>query len=79
MDDPLDYIDFADILQAWRSGKMEVQGTEAGKPHTGHFAKRLQGTMKHYDQDDEFGDEIEVHYFRHPDGSVADVKIKLKS
>jgi hypothetical protein len=33
--------------------------------------------MKHYDfYEDEFGDEIEIHYFRHPDGSVSDVKIK---
>jgi len=33
--------------------------------------------MKHYDRyEDDFGDEIEVHYFRHPDGTVGDVKIK---
>ena len=29
--------------------------------------------------EDEFGDEIEVHYFRHPDGRVADVKVKPRS
>ena len=38
------------------------------------------GTMKHYDRyEDEFGEEIEVHYFRHPDGSVGDVKVKPPS
>ena len=26
--------------------------------------------------EDEFGDTIEVHYFRHPGGTVGDVKIK---
>ena len=33
--------------------------------------------MKHYDiYKDEFGKKIELHYFRHPDGSVGDVKVK---
>jgi hypothetical protein len=34
------------------------------------------GTMKHYDvYQDEFGDEIEVHYFRNSDGSLGEVKV----
>jgi hypothetical protein len=36
--------------------------------------------MKHYDiYEDADGVEIELHYFRHPDGTVGDVKIKDRS
>jgi hypothetical protein len=27
----------------------------------------------------EFGDEIELHYFRHPDGTVSNVKVSPRS
>ena len=33
--------------------------------------------MKHYDlYEDQHADVIEVHYFRHPDGTVGNVKVK---
>jgi len=36
--------------------------------------------MKHYDIYKNLdGEEIEVHYFRHADGSVDDVKIRPRS
>jgi hypothetical protein len=38
------------------------------------------GILKYYEiYIDEFGVEIEVHYFRHPDGTVGDVKIRPRS
>jgi hypothetical protein len=48
-----------------------------GSPTPATSSGAAPGTMKHYDlYEDSFGDLIEVHYFRHPDGSVGDVKIK---
>ena len=36
--------------------------------------------MKHYDiYMDADGEEIEIHYFRHPDGSVGNVKVMPRS
>jgi hypothetical protein len=77
MDDPLDYIDFADIIQHGDPSKWTFKGPKPGSPKPATSPNAPPGTMKHYDlYDDEFGNEIEVHYFRHPDGSVGDVKIR---
>ncbi len=76
-EDPLDYIDIDDVLQHGDPSKWTFVGRKAGSgvPATSPLAPP--GTTKHYDiYKDEFGDDIEVHYFRHPDGSVGDVKIK---
>ena len=76
-EDPLDYIDFDDIIQHGDPKKWSFIGAKprSGVAATSSFAQP--GTTKHYDTyRDEFGDQIEVHYFRHPDGSVGDVKIK---
>lgn len=36
--------------------------------------------MKHYDlYVDEFGDKIELHYFRYTDGTVDNVKVRPRS
>jgi hypothetical protein len=76
MDDPLDFIDFADILEHGDPGKWKFKGAKAGSPTPADSPNAQPGTMKHYDvYEDEFGDEIEVHYFRHPDGSFGDVKV----
>jgi hypothetical protein len=77
MDDPLEYIDFADVMQHGDPSKWIFRGPKAGSPTPATSFAAERGTMKHYDlYEDEFGDEIEVHYFRHADGSVGDVKIK---
>jgi hypothetical protein len=77
MDDPLDYIDFADIIQHGDPGKWRFKGPKPGSPTPATSPNARPGTMKHYDlYEDVHGDEIEVHYFRHPDGTVGDVKIK---
>lgn len=76
-DDPLDYIDMDDVLEHGDPSKWKFLGPKAGSgvPATSPLA--VPGTTKHYDlYTDEFGDVIEVHYFRHPDRSVGDVKIK---
>jgi hypothetical protein len=77
MDDPLDYVDFVDVLQHGDPGKWKFKGAKAGSPTPATSPMAQSGTMKHYDlYQDEHGDEIELHYFRHRDGSVGDVKIK---
>jgi hypothetical protein len=76
-ENPLDYIDFDDIVQHGDPGQWKFVGPKfgSGVPATSPLAQP--GTTKHYDiYKDAFGDEIEVHYFRHPDGSVGDVKVK---
>lgn len=76
-EDPLDYIDMDDVIQHGDPSQWTLVGPKAGSPVPATSANALPGAMKHYDiYKDEFGDEIEVHYFRHPDGSVGDVKIK---
>lgn len=77
-EDPLDYIDFDDIIQHGDPTRWTFIGPKPGSgvPATSPHART--GTAKHYDiYTDAFGDRIEVHYFRHSDGSVADVKIKI--
>jgi hypothetical protein len=77
MDNPLDFIDFADVVQHGDPGKWKYLGPKAGSPTPATSPNASAGTMKHYDlYENEFGDTIELHYFRHPDGSVGDVKIK---
>jgi hypothetical protein len=80
MDDPLDFVDFDDVIQHGDPGKWKYVGVKPGSGVQAHSPSAPPGTTKHYDTyEDEFGDEIEVHYFRHPDGSVSDVKIKPRS
>ena len=76
-EDPLDYIDMDDVIQHGDPSRWTFVGPKVGSPVPATSPNAGSGTMKHYDiYRDEFGDEIEVHYFRHPDGSVGDVKIK---
>ncbi len=79
-EDPLNYIDMDDVIQHGDPNNWTCRGPKPGSPVPATSPKASPGTMKHYDiYEDEFGDEIEVHYFRHPDGSVSDVKIKPRS
>jgi hypothetical protein len=76
-EDPLDYIDMDDVLQHGDPSKWMFVGPKVGSPAPATSPNAPLGTTKHYDiYVDAFGDQIEVHYFRHADGSVADVKIK---
>jgi hypothetical protein len=43
MEDPLDFVDFADIIQHGDQAQMEVQGTQAGQPNTSYVAARSIG------------------------------------
>jgi hypothetical protein len=56
------------------------QGEKAGSEVPAHSPNAPPGTVKIYElYADEFVDEIELHYFRHPDGSVSNVKITPRS
>ncbi|MCY2994737.1 MAG: hypothetical protein NTY19_43780 [Planctomycetota bacterium] len=80
MDDPLDYVDITDVAVHGDPGKWRFQGCKQGSPTPATSANAPLGTMKHYDlYADEFGDEIELHYFRYTDGSVDDVKVRPRS
>ena len=71
------FIDFADILEHGDPSTWKFKGKKKGSPTPATSPDAAPGTMKHYDlYEDSFGESIEVHYFRHPDGSVGDVKIK---
>ena len=80
MDDPLDFVDFDDVLQHGDPGRWKFKGTKPGSGSTAHSANAPSGTLKIYEiYDNEFGEEIELHYFRHPDGRVSNVKVKPRS
>jgi hypothetical protein len=76
IEDPLDYIDFADILVHGDPRKWTYKGKKQGRPTPVTSPGASPGTMKHYDiYEDEFGDQIEIHYFRNSDGSLGEVKV----
>ena len=80
MDNPLEEVEFADVLQHGDPGKWRFTGTKPGSgvPATSPDAPR--GTVKVYELYlDESGREIELHYFRHPDGRVSGVKVTPRS
>lgn len=80
MDDPLEQIDPLEVQQHGDPGKWKRQGEKkgSGDPATSPLAPP--GTLKIYEiYKDEYGDEIEVHYFRHADGTVSDVKVVPRS
>lgn len=80
MDDPLEYIDFDEVLQHGDPGQWTFKGHKPGSGVPAHSPQAPPGTVKTYEiYVDAFGEEIEVHYFRHPDGSVSDVKVKPRS
>jgi len=61
-----------------RTGSSKVKRRAAGFP--AHSANAPPGTLKIYElYEDEFGDEIELHYFRHPDGTISNVKVTPRS
>ena len=77
MDDPLEFVDLADAIEHGDPGKWMFKRPKQGSPAVATSASAAPGTMKHYDiYIDAYGDAIELHYFRHPDGSVGNVKVK---
>jgi hypothetical protein len=77
MDNPLDYVDFADVIIHGNPDKWRFKGAKDGRPVQATSSLAPPETMKHYDlYEDEYGSPIELHYFRYADGSVGDVKIK---
>jgi hypothetical protein len=80
MDNPLDFVDFADVLQHGDPTNWTFNGEKAGSGVLAHSPGAPPGTLKIYElYKDEFGDEIELHYFRHPDGTVSNVKVTPRS
>lgn len=80
MDNPLEFIDFDDVLQHGDPGRWKFKGQKPGSGVASHSPQAPPGTLKIYEiYSDEFGEEIEVHYFRHPDGTVRGVKVKQRS
>lgn len=76
LDNPLDEIDFADVLKHGDPGKWKSKGEKPGSGAPATSRDAPPGTLKIYEiYEDEFGKEIEIHYFRHPDGSVSGVKV----
>ena len=79
-DDPLDFVDLSAILQYGSPDTWKYVGKKPGSPVSANSPKALPGTMKHYDiYEDDSGVEFELHFFRHPDGTVGDVKAKPRS
>jgi hypothetical protein len=78
MEDPLDYVDFVDVVAHGDPSRWIYVGPKAGSPLEATSSYAHEGSMKHYDlYRDTHGQIIEVHYIRHVDGSVVDVKVIL--
>ncbi len=79
-EDPLDFVDFDDVLQHGNPDDWTYLGPKPGSPTPAKSLNAQPGKMKHYDIfKDQFGDQIELHYFRHSDGTVGDVKIRPRT
>jgi hypothetical protein len=77
MDDPLDFIDPDEIYDHGDPNNWKKVGTKKGSGALAHSRTAPPGTRKIYEiYEDVFGDRIEVHYFRHPDGTVSNVKVE---
>jgi hypothetical protein len=80
MDNPLDYVDFVDILQHGDPGQWKFKEVKPASGITATSPDAPAGTLKIYEiYEDEFGIEIELHYFRHSDGEVSGVKVTPRS
>jgi hypothetical protein len=80
MDDPLDFVDFSDVLQHGDPSNWTFVAEKAGSGVPAHSSEAPPGTLKIYEiYLDEFGVEIELHYFRHADGTVSGAKITPRS
>ena len=77
MNDPLDYVDFVDVIAHGSPDRWRFKRAKDGSPTPATSPIAPAGTMKHYDlYEDEYGSPIEVHYFRYMDGSIGNVKVK---
>jgi hypothetical protein len=80
LEDPLDDIDILEIQQHGDPSLWTPLGPKSGSGAPANSPAAPPGTLKIYEiYKDEFGTEIEVHYFRHPDGSVSGVKVVPRS
>jgi hypothetical protein len=80
MDNPLDFVEFVDVLQHGDPSRWTYVGIKKGSGRKATSAKAPLGTKKVYElYEDEFGREIELHYFRHRDGRVSGVKVTPRS
>lgn len=80
MDDPLENIDFDEVIRHGDPGLWKFKGEKPGSGVPAHSPNAPPGTLKIYElYRDANGDDIEVHYFRHPDGTVSNVNVKPRS
>ena len=79
-DDPLEFVGLDDIFRYGSPDTWSYLGNKPGSPVDAHSPKAPPGTKKHYDlYRTEGGKEFELHYFRHPDGTVGNVEAKERS
>ena len=77
-EDPLDYVSFAAILKHGDPAKWKYLGHKPGSPSVAKSTRVSPGTNKLKVMEifeDEFGDLIELHYFRCDDGNVENVTV----
>ena len=80
MEDPLEYIEFEQVLRHGDPSGWRFLDTKPGSGVPAHSLDAPEGTLKIYEiYKDEFGYELEVHYFRHRDGRVSGVKVTPRS
>jgi|GEM_PF-5704206 len=76
MDDPFDFLEFDAIVQHGDPKNWKHKGAKSGSGAIARSPNAPSGTVKIYEiYADEFGKEIELHYFRHSDGRVSQVKV----
>ena len=73
MQDPLDYIPFSDILKHGDPANWKYHGRKSVAAKTVNAPPLTLKVYEYYE--DEFGDLMEIHYFRHSDGTVSNVKV----
>lgn len=73
MDDPLEYLPFSDVLKHGDPSYWKFQGRKTAPAKTPSAPPQTLKVYEYYE--DSFGDAVEVHYFRHSDGSVSNVKV----
>jgi hypothetical protein len=76
MEDVFEYVDFLDVIAHGDPAKWKYLGSKQGSPIAAKSQHAHEGSMKHYElYEDIHGDRIELHFIRHSDGSVVDVKV----
>ncbi len=74
-DDPLEFVHIVDVTQHGDPGKWARLGHKDGSPAIAKSKRAPPGSWKVMEEwEDECGSRFELHFFRHADGSVSNVK-----